>query len=188
MASEAGEKLNEVEARHEDAQPPPRSTRIYYWIFAWLMALLILTVIASWVPFDKLFPGLNAIVAFTIAAAKALLVVLFFMHVKQASKVTWVFSSAALLWLGIMFTLTFGDYLTRPQFPTGLKVAPSEQRPYPFEHVNRWIQSPVSDRAMWASPLNQGVAPATPPPPPPAHPTAAPATPSPAPTTRGARP
>jgi K+ transporter len=45
--------------------------------------------------------------------SKAVLVILFFMHVKDASRVTWVFCGCSFLWLAIMLALTFGDYLTR---------------------------------------------------------------------------
>ncbi len=88
-------------------------TRTYYIIFAWLMGLLIATVAASFLNLDRFFPGLNAAVALCIAAAKAMLVVLFFMHVRHAGKLTWIFASAAFVWLGIMLVLTLNDYLTR---------------------------------------------------------------------------
>ena len=52
------------------------------------------------------------IVAMVIASIKAALVVLYFMHVKYASRLTKVFVAAAFLWLAILFALTFADYLT----------------------------------------------------------------------------
>ena len=99
---------HETSKMHSDAP-----LRMYYVIFAWLMGLLLLTVIVSLIPFDKFLPGLNVIIALIIAIVKAVLVVLFFMHVKDASKLTWAFASAAFLWLAIMLALTFNDYLTR---------------------------------------------------------------------------
>ena len=39
--------------------------------------------------------------------------VLFFMHVKYSSRLTWVVVIGSLFWLGILLTLTFSDYLTR---------------------------------------------------------------------------
>ena len=92
---------------------PAEPVRTYWIIFAWLMGLLILTVIAGRIDLDRLFGGLNAMVALAIATAKALLVILFFMHVKKSSKLTWIFSSAAFVWLVLLFSLTYNDYATR---------------------------------------------------------------------------
>jgi cytochrome c oxidase subunit 4 len=39
--------------------------------------------------------------------------VLFFMHVKYSTRLTWVVVIGGVFWLGILLTLTFGDYLTR---------------------------------------------------------------------------
>ncbi len=55
----------------------------------------------------------NVVVALTIAFCKALLVVLFFMHVRYSPRRTRLVIGAGLLWLGIMLLLTMSDYLTR---------------------------------------------------------------------------
>jgi cytochrome c oxidase subunit 4 len=74
-----------------------------------LMVLLVVTVAAAFVPLGEL----NMIVAMTIACIKALLVILFFMHVKYSSRLTKVFVAASFLWLAILFALTFPDYISR---------------------------------------------------------------------------
>ena len=56
---------------------------------------------------------LNTVVALTIAVFKATLVVLFFMHVKYSTRLTWVVVVGSVFWLGILLALTIGDYLTR---------------------------------------------------------------------------
>jgi cytochrome c oxidase subunit 4 len=85
----------------------PMST---YWIvFILLMVFLIITVIAAFIPLGPL----NMPVAMTIATIKAILVVLFFMHVKFASRLTKVFVAASVTWLAIMFVMTFMDYESR---------------------------------------------------------------------------
>jgi len=56
---------------------------------------------------------LNVVVALTIAVIKATLVVLYFMHVRWSSRLTWVFVCAGFFWLAIMVALTLSDYLTR---------------------------------------------------------------------------
>ena len=84
--------------------------RIYVTIFLALMVGTTVTVIAAF--YD--FPGpLNAVVALTIASIKATLVVLFFMHVRYSGRLIWLVIVAALLWLAIMFAITFSDYWTR---------------------------------------------------------------------------
>jgi cytochrome c oxidase subunit 4 len=60
---------------------------------------------------------LSIIVALTIAISKALLVVLFFMHVRYSSWLTWVFVGASIAWLGHILILTMSDYLTRAPVP-----------------------------------------------------------------------
>jgi cytochrome c oxidase subunit 4 len=50
-----------------------------------------------------------------IAAAKAALVVLVFMHLARGSTRNWLAAALGLVWLAILLTLTLSDYLTRPQ-------------------------------------------------------------------------
>jgi cytochrome c oxidase subunit 4 len=84
--------------------------RTYYLVFAVLMGLTLLTVGAS---FLELGP-LHTAVALLIAATKALLVVLFFMHVLYSPRLIWVVTLGSLFWLGILLSLTLADYWTRP--------------------------------------------------------------------------
>ncbi len=57
---------------------------------------------------------LNTPIALLIAVTKATLVILFFMHVLHSTRLTWVVIIAAFLWLGVLFVLTFTDYISRP--------------------------------------------------------------------------
>ena len=91
----------------------PKKT--YYTIFAILMVLLVLTVAVSYVDLGPL----NIFVAMTIAIVKAVLVVLYFMHVRYSSRLTWVFVGAGVLWLVILLGLTFTDYASRGWVPFG---------------------------------------------------------------------
>lgn len=85
------------------------SPKIYYVIF---IALTVLTVV-TW-SIAKIDLGrMNAVVALTIAVIKATLVVLYFMHVRYSSRLTWVFVAAGFFWLAIMVALTLSDYMTR---------------------------------------------------------------------------
>ena len=83
--------------------------RTYYLIFATLMACTALTVAIAFVDLGPL----NAVAALTIAVFKATLVVLFFMHVKYSTRLTWAVVAGSVFWLGILLTLTMSDYLTR---------------------------------------------------------------------------
>ena len=90
------------------------SLRTYLIVFAALMALLIVTVAVA---FYVHAGDLNLIIALVIATIKAALVVLYFMHVMYASRLTKIFVCAAFLWLAILFGFTFADYLTRNWLP-----------------------------------------------------------------------
>jgi cytochrome c oxidase subunit 4 len=86
------------------------SSKFYYTI--WIV-LLCLTVITAAVSFVDLGP-LNTVVALVIATFKALLVVLFFMHVKYTSeKLTKIVIVSAIFWLFLLLALSMADYATR---------------------------------------------------------------------------
>ena len=89
------------------------SPKIYVSVFLALMVFTILTVVAAYFDLGRA----NVFIALTIAVIKATLVVLFFMHVRWSSRLTWVFVGAGLFWLFIMVSLTLSDYLTRPWNP-----------------------------------------------------------------------
>jgi cytochrome c oxidase subunit 4 len=76
-------------------------------------ALLTLLLVAIGVAYLDLGPGVNTVVTMLIATCKAVLILLFFMHVRFSNRLVWVFSGAAFLWLGILIALTLNDYLTR---------------------------------------------------------------------------
>lgn len=116
----------------------------YIVILILLMALLALTLTAAFVDLDKFISGgahrgtayWNMIVALVIAVLKAVLIILFFMHVKFSSRLTWAFAAAGFVWLGIMITLSMSDYATR-NYPPGtplsnpMEASPAEVRPAP---------------------------------------------------------
>ncbi len=99
------------------------SIRMYVTVFFILLVLLVLTVVAYEIDFSKMEVGgvyltfLNTAIALTIAGVKALMVMLFFMHLRHASKLVWVVAAAGFVWLIIMVTFTFSDYLSRRMIP-----------------------------------------------------------------------
>jgi cytochrome c oxidase subunit 4 len=90
------------------------SRTVYFMVFGALLVLTFLTVVAA--NFD--FGAMNDVVAMTIAVAKAMLVILFFMHVRYSSRLIWVVVAGAFFWLGILLVLTLGDYMSRGWFGT----------------------------------------------------------------------
>jgi cytochrome c oxidase subunit 4 len=85
--------------------------RTYLFTFIALMALMVLTAFLSTVPMGR---ELNTVVALFIAAVKATLVLLFFMHLKYETYViSTVVFVAGLFWLLIFFGMTLIDYLSR---------------------------------------------------------------------------
>lgn len=74
-----------------------------------LLALLAMTVGLSYLPMGT--AGLPA--SLLIAAAKAVLVMAVFMRLREGSTLIRVTSLTGLVWLSLLFLLSFADYLTR---------------------------------------------------------------------------
>jgi cytochrome c oxidase subunit 4 len=93
-------------------QPTPHHVvplAIYYAIFATLLALTGVTVAVAYIDLG----ALNTVVAIAIACFKALIVVLYFMHVKYSTRLVKLTVIAGLYWMVILLGLTMSDYLTR---------------------------------------------------------------------------
>ena len=82
---------------------------LYYMVFGALVVGTILTVLAAKVDMGPL----NNIVMLTIACTKATLVILFFMHVRWGTRLTWVVVASGFFWLLILFSQTMSDFATR---------------------------------------------------------------------------
>jgi cytochrome c oxidase subunit 4 len=83
--------------------------RVYYIVFAVLMLCTYLTVQIAY--FD--LGALNTVAALLIAALKATLVLVFFMHVAHGARLVRVVIFTSLLFLALLLFITMGDYLTR---------------------------------------------------------------------------
>jgi cytochrome c oxidase subunit 4 len=86
------------------------SLRAYLAVFA---ALLVLTALTTGIAFVDLGGAANVAVALAIAVVKALLVALYFMHLRDSSPLTKIFAGAGLFWLGLLIVLTMSDYMSR---------------------------------------------------------------------------
>lgn len=85
---------------------PPK---VYYMVFAALIALTATTTAVAFVDLGVF----NPVVALVIAVIKGLLVILFFMHVRYSTRLTAIILVAAFFWLGILLFLTLNDYFAR---------------------------------------------------------------------------
>ena len=82
---------------------------MYYGVFGALMVGTALTVGAAFIDMG----AMNNVVMLAIAITKALLVILFFMHVRWSTRLTWLVVASGFFWLLILFGITMTDYLTR---------------------------------------------------------------------------
>ena len=103
--------MEQQHEEHKEHHVVPVS--VYITIFLSLMVLTALTVFASTKDFG---PG-NTIIAVSIAALKATLVILFFMHVRYNDNIVRIAVFAGFLWLGVMIVLTLSDYIARGWLP-----------------------------------------------------------------------
>ncbi|HEY7217740.1 MAG TPA: cytochrome C oxidase subunit IV family protein [Candidatus Binatia bacterium] len=87
------------------------------WLYLGILTALVIGTCATWaIAFVDL--GIwNPVVALTIAVIKAVLVILFFMHVYYSNKLTKLTVAAGFFWLLIMITMSLSDYLTRTFLP-----------------------------------------------------------------------
>lgn len=90
---------------------PP--VRHYVLVWIGLMLLLFLTLGSAYVPMG----AFNAVANLGIATAKMLLVVVFFMHLNQASSLVRLFAAVGVVWLGLLLGLSLAELLTRNPVP-----------------------------------------------------------------------
>jgi cytochrome c oxidase subunit 4 len=83
--------------------------RVYLTIFAILMVLTATTVSVSYLDLGPF----NTVVAIVIAVAKMMLVILYFMHVRYSSRLTWAVVAGGFFWLALLLFMTLADYVTR---------------------------------------------------------------------------
>jgi cytochrome c oxidase subunit 4 len=82
---------------------------LYYSIF---VALLVGTGLTTAIAFIDL-GAMNNVAMLGIAIIKASLVILFFMHVRWSTRLTWVVVTSGFFWLLILFTFTMADIVSR---------------------------------------------------------------------------
>jgi cytochrome c oxidase subunit 4 len=85
------------------------------YVFTWvaLMILLALTLASSYIPMGPW----NTITNMGISCAKALLIAVFFMHLRSAGALLRIAAFTGLVFLAILFGLSWTDYATRSLSP-----------------------------------------------------------------------
>jgi cytochrome c oxidase subunit IV len=95
---------------HQDKHAHGPNLPTYFGVFAALLVLTVLTAQAVYFPMPSAW---HTPVALAIAAVKATLVLMIFMHLLYSPRLNWLIAFGSLLWLAIMMVLTFADYLMR---------------------------------------------------------------------------
>jgi cytochrome c oxidase subunit 4 len=93
------------------------------WSWAALLALLALTVTLAYQPLGSF----NTPAALAIAAIKVLIIAAVFMELRERRPLVLSFAAAGLFWLAILLWLGSTDFLTRPEFPPGLRSDAAER-------------------------------------------------------------
>ena len=88
-----------------------------------LLVLLGITVGSAYIPLGV---G-NGIINYSIAAAKAALVLIFFMHLDRARALLRLAALSGIFWVLFLFSLSFGDYLTRDWNGSATTLAPDKK-------------------------------------------------------------
>jgi cytochrome c oxidase subunit 4 len=81
----------------------------YYAVFAALLVLTGITVAVAYVDLG----AANAIVAVGIAMLKASLVLIYFMHLRFSSRLTWVWAGLGFFWLFVLIAFSVADLISR---------------------------------------------------------------------------
>jgi cytochrome c oxidase subunit 4 len=89
---------------------PLITPRTYLAVF---VALIVLTVATVGLSLLELGPW-HLVAGICIGVVKAVLVILFFMHVLHSDRLTWLVIAAGFFWLALLIGGTIADYLSRP--------------------------------------------------------------------------
>ena len=107
----------------------PRQSTWQMWrkpALIWL-ALLVLLGISVGSAYIPLGVG-NGLINYGVAAAKAALVLIFFMHLDRSRALILLAALSGMFWLLFLFSLSFGDYFTRDWNGSASTLAPSQKQ------------------------------------------------------------
>ncbi|WP_102959498.1 cytochrome C oxidase subunit IV family protein [Mangrovicella endophytica] len=110
MSARPHKAASAAEPREKTLRAWLREFRAELIVWLALMLLAAATFVLAYLPLGPFHP----LTSMGIAVAKALVVALFFMHLKRESATIRLAAAAGLVFLGVLFTLTLADYLSRP--------------------------------------------------------------------------
>lgn len=90
------------------------SPSVYFVIWALLLVFTAITVVVAGIDLGVM----NVVVMLGIAVTKAVLVILYFMDVRDASRLTRLVVASGFLWFGLLVLFTMADVVTRAGFPS----------------------------------------------------------------------
>lgn len=96
--------MQEEQAEHHIVSP-----KVYVIIFGTLLLFTAITVMAAYVEMGPF----NPIVALAIACIKAVLVVLYFMHIRYSSKLMKLTIASGIFMFVVLMSMTLSDYMSR---------------------------------------------------------------------------
>ncbi|HEX4129259.1 MAG TPA: cytochrome C oxidase subunit IV family protein [Pirellulales bacterium] len=99
---------------------PHVTVKQYYGVFVALMVLLVVTILLAMVHLG----ALNTPVAMTVATIKTVLVMTYFMHLRYAARLVWLFAGAGAVWMAMLVGGTLNDYESRGWFTGRLGSVP----------------------------------------------------------------
>ncbi len=85
------------------------SVRNYVLVLIALMILTVLTVYAAFIDMGVM----NEVVGLGIATTKAILVMMFFMHLRHSVRLVKIVAVSGVFWLAVLILLAMSDYATR---------------------------------------------------------------------------
>jgi cytochrome c oxidase subunit 4 len=94
---------------HDHEPEHTASVRSYVVVFAILLALTAVTTVVAFIDLGRL----NIVLMLAIAVTKAVIVILFFMHVRYSDRLTAAVVASGFIWLAIMIAFTMSDFAAR---------------------------------------------------------------------------
>ena len=101
---------------------------VYIKNFLALSTLMVLTIVAYYIPFGSAALGLT--IALLIACAKASLIILIFMNVKYSSHLTMIFAASGFFWFLILISFFMADFVFADKGSAVMNFLPDWQPPF----------------------------------------------------------
>jgi cytochrome c oxidase subunit 4 len=95
-------------------RPKLISTSTLFWVWIFLIGLAAINIAVAYLPIGTW----TWAITYPIAVVMTLLIMIFFMHLRDATMLVRIFAAAGFFWLMLLFAISLADYLTRVQVYT----------------------------------------------------------------------